>query len=109
DNSGNVQDPPSQIGVNVRAPMTTRVPNDQPNIQSAINVSISGDTVLVAPGTHFENINFEGKAITVTSESGPQNTIIDGGKSGSVVIFTAGEGRDSILNGFTLQNGSAAE
>jgi Bacterial Ig domain/Right handed beta helix region len=83
------------------------VPKDQPTIQSAINAAINGDTALVAPGTYAENINFNGKAITVKSESGPQNTIIDGGKLGSVVTFTSGEGRDSILNGFTLQNGSA--
>src|SRR5215471_14886307 len=109
DNSGNVQDPPTQITVTVRDPITISVPKDQPTIQSAINAAINGDTALVAPGTYAENINFNGKAITVKSESGPQNTIIDGGKSGSVVTFTSGEGRDSILNGFTLQNGSAAE
>jgi hypothetical protein len=83
------------------------VPSDQPTIQSAINVATDGDRVLVAPGTYFENINFGKKAITVTSESGPQVTIIDGGKADPVVIFTLGEGRDSVLNGFTLQNGRA--
>src|SRR5262245_55907747 len=106
DNSGNVQDPPTQITVTVRDPITISVPKDQPTIQSAINTAINGDTALVSPGTYNENINFNGKAITVKSESGPQNTIIDGGKLGSVVTFTSGEGRDSILNGFTVQNGS---
>jgi parallel beta-helix repeat protein len=61
--------------------------------------------VLVAPGTYFENINFRGKAITVTSESGPQATIIDGGNANPVVIFFSREGRDSVISGFTLQNG----
>jgi len=105
DNTGNVQDPPAEITVTVRAPI--RVPSDQPTIQAAINVATFGDTVMVAPGTYVENINFEGKAITVTSESGPQVTIIDGGNADPVVIFTSGEGRDSVLNGFTLQNGRA--
>jgi Domain of unknown function (DUF5123)/Right handed beta helix region len=86
---------------------TIRVPTDQLTIQSAINVATNGDTVLVAPGTYVENINFGGKAITVTSESGPEVTIIDGGNADSVVSFTSGEGRDSILNGFTVQNGKA--
>ena len=107
DDSGNVQDPPAEITVTVRTPITIRVPSAQPTIQSAIDVADYGDTVLVAPGTYFENINFGGKTITVRSESGPQVTIIDGRNADPVVSFNSGEGRDSVINGFTLQNGSA--
>jgi Right handed beta helix region len=82
-----------------------RVPSDQPTIRAAITFAIDGEMVLVAPGTYVENINFEGKAIIVTSESGPEVTIIDGGNADPVVSFTSGEGRDSVLNGFTLQHG----
>jgi hypothetical protein len=71
------------------AQTTIRVPADQPTIQSAINGATNGDMVLVAPGTYFENINFGGKAINVTSESGPQATIIDGGNANPVVTFTS--------------------
>src|SRR5262249_563119 len=85
--------------------ITIKVPSDQPTIQSAIDVADNGDTVRVAPGAYSENINFKGKAITVISESGPQATIIDGRNADPVVIFNSGEGRDSVLNGFTLQNG----
>jgi len=109
DNTGNVQDPPAEITVTVRVPITIRVPSDQPTIQSAINVAAIGDTVLVAPGTYVENINFGGKAITVRSESGAQDTIIDGGNANPVVTFTSRVGRDSALNGFTLQNGRGGE
>jgi hypothetical protein len=82
-----------------------RVPSQHPTIQQAIDASVNGDTVLVAPGTYIENIDFKGKAITVASEAGPQTTIIDGNQDGSVVKFVSGEGRSSILSGFTLQNG----
>src|SRR5262249_48360498 len=75
-----------------------RVPLEQPTIQSAINIARKGATVLVAPGAYVENINFGGKAITVTSEGGPEVTFIDGGDADSVVRFNSGEGRDSILN-----------
>jgi len=65
------------------------------NMQDAINISINGDTVLVNSGNYIENINFQGKAITVISVSGPEATTISGG--GSVVVFNSGEGTDSIL------------
>jgi hypothetical protein len=84
---------------------TIHVPADQPTIQAGINAASNGDTVLVSPGTYVENINFNGKAITVTSASGPTATVIDGGGVGVVVTFDSGEGRTSTFNGFTIQNG----
>jgi serine protease len=83
------------------------VPADQPAIQAGINAAVNGDTVLVAPGTYVENINFLGKAITVASAKGPRVTIIDGNKKDSVVRFTNKETTASVLSGFTIQNGYA--
>src|SRR6185369_9417931 len=54
-----------------------------------------------------ENISFKGKGITVTSSSGPETTIIDGSKAGSVVTFSSGENLTAVLNGFTIRNGKA--
>jgi hypothetical protein len=81
------------------------VPLDQPTIQAGINAAKAGDTVLVAPGTYIENINFMGKAITVKSSNGPKVTIIDGNAAASVAAFVAQEGPKSVLSGFTLRNG----
>ena len=58
---------------------TIHVPADQPTIQAAIDAAADGDTVLVAPGTYYEDINFHGKIITVTSEQGAAATVIDAG------------------------------
>jgi serine protease len=87
---------------------TINVPADQPTIQDGINAAVSGDTVLVAPGTYTENINFNGKAIVVRSSGGPKVTIIDGGSLGAVVTFSTGETNGSVLSGFTLQHGSGS-
>jgi hypothetical protein len=46
---------------------TINVPEDQTTIQNGINAAVDGDTVLVQPGIYFENINFSGKNIVVTS------------------------------------------
>jgi hypothetical protein len=101
DNSGNVQDPPAAVTVII----PIRVPLDQPTIQSAIDVATDGGMVLVEPGTYPEHIDFKGKAITVKGRRGPQLTIIDAGNTDPVVSFTSQETRDSVLDGFTLQNG----
>ena len=81
-------------------------------IQNAVNNATVGDTILVWPGTYYENIAFIGKNITLASlmlTTGDENykysTIIDGNNTGSCVIFISGE-TDAVLFGFTLQNGS---
>jgi Subtilase family/FG-GAP-like repeat/Domain of unknown function DUF11 len=81
------------------------VPGDQPTIQSAINAASNGNTILVAPGTYNENINFDGKAITLTNSGGPSVTTINGGAIDTVVTFRSGETLASTLNGFTITNG----
>jgi parallel beta-helix repeat protein len=75
-------------------------------IEDGISAAINGDTVLVLAGSYVENLNFLGKTITVKSEEGPFVTTIDGGQSGSVVAFDNGENLDSVLDGFTITNGS---
>ena len=81
------------------------IPADQPTIQQGIDVSVDGDTVLVQPGTYIENINYNGKLITIKSAYGPENCIIDGNQNGSVVTFENNEDSTSILDGFTIIHG----
>jgi hypothetical protein len=84
---------------------TLRVPMQYTNIQAAINFAAPGDVVLVAPGTYPENISFNGKAVTLISESGPTVTILDGRRAGPVVAFAGGDTRNAVLSGFTIRNG----
>jgi hypothetical protein len=85
------------------------VPGDYPTIQSGIAAASDHDTVLVGPGTYFEQIDFLGKAITVISAQGAETTVIDGSQSGSVVSFINGEEETSVLDGFTIRNGSGTD
>ena len=89
------------------AQTTIHVPADQPTIQAGINAANSGDTVLVAPGTYDEKIDFKGKAITVASAAGAATTIIQGGGTDgtATVYFHNGEPTTAILSGFTITGG----
>jgi hypothetical protein len=96
------------------------VPDDFVKIQDAINSSVDGDTILVAPGTYFENINFRGKNILLSSHylfnediSFINTTIIDGSKpqfpdTASVFLFLSGEENTAILQGFTITGGKGS-
>jgi hypothetical protein len=99
-----------------------KVPADYPIIQTAIDASTDGDTVLVAPGTYTgdgnRDIDFKGKAITVrsTDPNDPDvvaKTIIDCHGSEEDphrgFQFVSGEGRDSVLAGFKIINGFGSE
>ncbi len=97
------------------------VPGTYTTIQSAINTSSDGDTVLVETGTYFENINFRGRKIVVTSRfyqsfdlSYIQNTIINGSTpvqpdSASCVIISGGADSTTVLQGFTLTGGKGTK
>ena len=81
------------------------VPGDVSNIQAGIGIAVAGDTILVAPGTYNELLDFQGKAITVESSGGPVATRIDALGLGSVVRFHNQENNGSVLRGFTVTGG----
>jgi len=92
----------SPIGISA----TIFVPDHYTTIQGAINASSNGDTVIIRPGTYYENIDFVGRTILLKSEQGAAVTTIDGSQSGSVVTFQSGENADSVLDGFEVTNGT---
>ncbi|MCA9310302.1 MAG: right-handed parallel beta-helix repeat-containing protein, partial [Phycisphaerales bacterium] len=85
------------------------VPTGYPTIQSAIDAAADFDQILVDPGVYGENIRFFGKAIHLRSVAGPSQTVIDGGHADSVIRCIDLESSDTIIEGFTIQNGAAAE
>src|SRR5262245_65181591 len=90
---------------------TIHVPGDQPTIQAGVDAASPGDTVLVAPGSYVENIDFKAKNLLVRSERGAAVTIIDGNSAGSAVTCrgTGVSVCQMVLEGFTVTNGNAFE
>jgi hypothetical protein len=88
------------------------VANPYRTIQRGIDISFSGDTVLVESGIYSENINFNGHNIVLASRflltgdrSHIESAIIDGGALGPVVTFDHDEDSAAVITGFTIRNG----
>lgn len=93
-----------------------RVPEQHGTIAAAIAAASDGDTVLVAPGTWVEHLEFDGKELTVASHflltQDPDfvgSTVIDGGmgerERNARVVFIGPNQRSAItLVGLTIQN-----
>ncbi|NQU85633.1 MAG: fibronectin type III domain-containing protein, partial [Mariniphaga sp.] len=85
------------------------IPADYSTIQAGLNAADSSDTVLVQPGTYYENIIWPDKnGIKLISAGDSSNTIIDGGRIGSVIYLnsqTATVDTNTLILGFKITNG----
>ncbi len=90
------------------------VPGAYPTIQSAIDAADNGDTILVADGTYSgdgnRNIELRGKILTVLSQNGPDQCLIDFTDSGSSdekgFYCHQNETNLTTIQGFTFTNSS---
>ncbi len=99
-----------------RTPVTITVcwdgSGDYITIQEGIDAALNGDEVVACDGTYTgvgnRSIQFNGKAITVRSKNGPKTCIIDCEENSTGFRLVGGLTPESIVDGFTIKNGSAA-
>lgn len=90
-----------------------RVPEDFVTIQSAIDASAVGDTVLVAPGIYRgvgnRDIEFHGRDLVLISRDGPEHTVIDCEAAGRGFNIQEWETQAARIEGLTITNGTAVQ
>lgn len=93
------------------AATTRNVPAQYATVQAAIDASVNGDVVLLAPGTHTGSPTLAGKTITIASlfhtTGDPAyiaQTILDGGGGAWALRVLPCPGLPSVI-GLTLRNG----
>lgn len=92
-------------------PLETDISNNEahftykliPFIQPRISSAKAGETILVEPGTYFEQI-FLKDSVIVKSTSGFNSTIIDGMGKNTVVSVSYND-TTAVIDGFTIRNG----
>jgi predicted outer membrane repeat protein len=88
-----------------------RVPDEYHTIQAAIDAAIDGDEVVVADGVYTgvgnRDLDLGGRAITVRSDNGPGQCVIDAQIASRAFIFQNAETPSSVIDGFTIRNGRA--
>ncbi len=85
------------------------VPQDYPTIQDGIDAMQSGDTLILSDGTYTGEGNrgllvTGDRPLTIQSESGPENCIIDCERESSGFTIMNNRSTDLILRGITVRN-----
>ncbi len=82
------------------------------SLATAVDAAADGDTILVRPGTYFENVEIVGRRRLFirsdadgdpsTRDLAPSATILDGNQEGVVVLF---RDTSALIEGFTVTHG----
>ncbi|RTZ72056.1 MAG: hypothetical protein DSY99_04430, partial [Candidatus Neomarinimicrobiota bacterium] len=81
------------------------VPDEIATIQTALDSTLEGDTINVAPGIYIETLTFPDNDLVLRG-AGAESTILTGGDSSVVFTLGGGQTNATIISGFTIQNGS---
>lgn len=99
------------LSVSAAKAAVRHVPDEYLTIQSAIDASAEGDSVLVAPGTYrgvgSRGIEFRGRNLSVIGVGGSQQTTLDCEQQDRGFYIHEEETAQSLIQGFCISNGEA--
>lgn len=100
------------IGFGYGSANIINIPEDYGTIQTGINASSTGDTILVNSGQYPENLDFgqhdvvlASRYLTTGDQSFISSTVINGSQQGSVIRITDLQGSSLAIIGLTIQAG----
>lgn len=85
--------------------ITAEGSGDAPTIQAGIDSASTGDSIVVAPGIYYENLDTKGKGLALLGTTAAEFTVIDGAQQGRVISLDSG----GSVERFTIRNGLAEE
>ena len=86
------------------SPKTIYVPDNYSTIQQAVDSASPGDTIIVRDGTYIENVYIDKPYLTIESENGSTNCIVEAANSSNPVIEVTAS--YVSITGFTVRKGS---
>lgn len=81
---------------------------DFKTIQAAVDAVETGSTIAVCPGIYAENLRIAEKSLTLYSQQGPAETIIEASAAGSVITVSNVAAPGVTIEGFSIRGGNNA-
>ena len=79
---------------------------DYVSIQAAVDAAVTGDTILVYPGSYSETVSeTDGKSLQIRSARGPAVTVISGASAPETRVVTLSGDGTGQFRGFTVRDG----
>jgi len=86
--------------VGVASAKTIYVPDDYEKIQWAVDNATAGDTIVVRDGVYVENIDINKPHLTIKSENGSANCVVQAASSNDHVFYVTAD--NVTIKGFTV-------